>query len=234
MRIAAVSDIHVSTRSQSIQSFLSAAENCDVLLLCGDITNRGLPEEAQVLARELRSSSIPVVAVLGNHDFESGQAHQVCEILADAGVHMLDGDSCEIAGVGFAGVKGFGGGFGRCALAAFGEQAMKSFVQESLSEMLKLESALCRLSSPQRVVLLHYAPIQETVEGEPLEIFPFLGSSHLEGPLDRFEVSMVFHGHAHRGKPEGKTHSGIPVYNVAEHLLKSVLHGQPPLRIVEL
>ncbi len=234
MKIAAVSDIHVSTRSHSLQSLLTEAEKADVLLLCGDVTNRGLPEEAQALARELRSSRIPVVAVLGNHDCESGQDHQVREILADAGVHMLDGDSCDIAGVGFAGVKGFGGGFGRRALAAFGERAMKAFVQESLTEMLKLEAALCRLSNEQRIVLLHYAPIQETVEGEPPEIFPFLGSSHLEEPLDRFEVSMVFHGHAHRGKPEGKTHTGIPVYNVAQCLLKSVLHGQPPLRIVDL
>lgn len=235
MRIAAVSDIHVSPRSESIYRLLAeASERADVLLLCGDITDRGLPEEADTLARELRSIRIPVLAVMGNHDCESDHEGQIKEILCNAGVHVLDGSSYELDGVGFAGVKGFGGGFGRRALAAFGEPAMKAFVQEAVSEMLKLEAALCRLSSERRIVLLHYAPIQQTVDGEPAEIFPFLGSSHLEEPLNRFEVTMAFHGHAHRGKPEGKTHAGIPVYNVAMPVLANAFPDQPPLRIVEV
>jgi Icc-related predicted phosphoesterase len=235
LRIAAVSDIHVSTRSENVYELLAeAADRADVLLLCGDVTDRGLPDEAETLARELRRARIPVLAVMGNHDCESDHEQEIKKILADAGAHVLDGNSCEIDSVGFAGVKGFGGGFGRRALAAFGEQAMKAFVQESLNEMLKLETALSRLSSERRVVLLHYAPIQETVEGEPAEIFPFLGSSHLEEPLNRYEVSMAFHGHAHRGKPVGKTHTGIPVYNVAEPVLKNAFPGKVPLQIVEI
>ncbi len=236
VRIAATSDIHVtSTRSESIHALLTeASDKADVLLLCGDLTDRGRPEEAEVLARDVRSIRIPVLAVLGNHDFDSDHEHEIQKILCDAGVHVLDGHACEIRGVAFAGVKGFGGGFGRRALASFGERTLKAFVQESLNEMLKLEAVLSRLSQERRVVLLHYAPIQETVEGEPPEIFPFLGSSHLEEPLDRFEVTMVFHGHAHRGKPEGKTRTGIPVYNVAEPVLRRAMPDELPLRIVEV
>jgi Icc-related predicted phosphoesterase len=235
LRIAAVADIHFGPRSESLQALLThAAHHADVLLLCGDITNRGLPEEAEALARELRTTKIPVLAVLGNHDFESDRQKEVTEILADAGVKMLDGDSVEVQGVGFAGVKGFGGGFGKRALASFGEPSMKAFVRETLDEMLKLEAALARLKTERRVVLLHYSPIQETVEGEPPDIFPFLGSSHLEEPLNRYEVTAAFHGHAHLGRPEGKTREGIPVYNVAEHVLKAANPGAPPLRIMEV
>ncbi len=235
LRVAAVADIHFGPRSESIQGLLThAGQNADVLLLCGDITNRGLPEEAEALARELRTLKIPVLAVLGNHDYESNCAKEVTEILADAGVKMLDGDSVEIGGVGFAGVKGFGGGFGKRALAAFGEPSMKAFVRETLDEMLKLEAALARIKTEQRIVLLHYSPIQQTVEGEPADIFPFLGSSHLEEPLNRYEVSAAFHGHAHLGHPEGKTREGIPVYNVAEHVLRAANPNAPPVKIVEL
>jgi Icc-related predicted phosphoesterase len=235
LRVAAVGDIHFGPRSESIHGLLAHADaNADVLLLCGDVTSHGLPEEAEALARELRSVRVPILAVLGNHDFESNQPKEVSEILADAGVKMLDGDSVEIAGVGFAGVKGFGGGFGRRALAAFGEPAMKVFVRESLEEMLKLESALARIKAERRVVLLHYAPIQATVEGEPPDIFPFLGSSHLEEPLNRYEVTAAFHGHAHLGHPEGRTQTGIPVYNVAEHVLRAANPKAPPLKIVEI
>jgi len=235
LRVAAVGDIHFGPRSEPIQGLLThASQNADVLLLCGDITNRGLPEEAEALARELRSVKLPVLGVLGNHDYETDHAKEVSEILCDAGVRMLDGDTTEIQGVGFAGVKGFGGGFGKRALAAFGEPSMKAFVRETLEEMLKLEAALARLKTETKVVLLHYAPIQETVEGEPPDIFPFLGSSHLEEPLNRYEVTVAFHGHAHLGRPEGKTRSGIPVYNVAEHVLKATNPHAPPLKIVEL
>ncbi|MBW3596520.1 MAG: metallophosphoesterase [Planctomycetes bacterium] len=235
LRVGAVGDIHFGPRSESIHGLLAHADqHADVLLLCGDVTNRGLPEEAEALARELHSVKIPVLAVLGNHDYESDRQKEVSDVLADAGVKMLDGDSVEIGGVGFAGVKGFGGGFGKWALAAFGEPSMKAFVRESMEEMLKLEVALARLKTERRIVLLHYSPIQGTVEGEPPDIYPFLGSSHLEEPLNRYEVTAAFHGHAHLGHLEGKTHAGIPVYNVAEHVLRLANPDAPPLKIVEV
>lgn len=235
LRVAAVGDIHFGPRSESIQGLLAhATHHADVLLLCGDVTNRGLPEEAEALARELRSIKLPVLAVLGNHDYETDHPKEVSDILCNAGVQVLDGDSVEVHGVGFAGVKGFGGGFGKRALAAFGEPSMKAFVRETLDEMLKLEAALARLKTETKVVLLHYAPIQQTVEGEPADIFPFLGSSHLEEPLNRYEVTVAFHGHAHLGHPEGKTREGIPVYNVAEHVLRALQPDAPPLKIIEL
>ncbi len=235
VRVAAVADIHFGPRSESLQPLLAhAAQHADVLLLCGDITNRGLPEEAEALAKELRTVKVPVLAVLGNHDFESNQHKEVTEILNQAGVKMLDGDSVEINGVGFAGVKGFGGGFGKRALASFGEPSIKAFVHETLDEMLKLEAALARLKTEAKVVLLHYSPIQATVEGEPADIFPFLGSSHLEEPLNRYEVTAAFHGHAHLGHAEGKTRDGIPVYNVAEHVLRAAQPNAIPLKIIDI
>jgi Icc-related predicted phosphoesterase len=147
---------------------------------------------------------------------------------------MLDGDTCEVAGIGFAGVKGFGGGFGERALQAWGEESIKRFVHDAVDEALKLESALARLRTPRRVVVMHYAPIQATVEGEPPEIYPFLGSSRLEEPLTRYPVTAVFHGHAHHGTPEGRTRSGVPVYNVAMPLLSQAFPDRPPFLIVEL
>jgi Icc-related predicted phosphoesterase len=188
-----------------------------------------------VLARDLTTSvTIPVVAVLGNHDYESGEQDEVRKILADAGVHMLDGDSVEILGVGFAGVKGFAGGFGRGALGPWGEPVIKQFVQEALHEAMKLESALAKLRTTRRIALLHYSPIAGTVAGEPAEIFPFLGSSRLEEPLLRYPVDAVFHGHAHRGTLESKTVNGVPVYNVARPLLLRSYPEQPPFRLFEL
>src|SRR5205823_6371053 len=161
-----------------------AARAVDVLLLGGDLTDYGLPEEARVLVRELAGIKVPLVGVLGNHDFESGKQDEVFRILRDAGVTMLDGDACEIHGVGIAGVKGFAGGFGRGTLGAWGEEVVKRFVHEAVNEALKLESALARLRTPHRIALLHYAPIQATVEGEPVEIFPFLGCGRLGEPLN--------------------------------------------------
>src|SRR3954462_11270202 len=223
IRIAALSDIHYSKSSQgSLQSlFNQIADTADVLLLCGDLTDYGLADEARILAKDLAPAKIPVVGVLGNHDFESDQTTEIVNILTDVGVHMLDGDTWEFRGVGFAGVRGFCGGFGRGALGPWGEKIIKDFVHEAVQEALKLESALARLSTNHRIVLIHYAPIRATVEGEPLEIFPFLGSSRLEEPLTRFDVTAVFHGHAHKGAPEGKTQSGIPVYNVAHAVPKT-------------
>jgi Icc-related predicted phosphoesterase len=236
IRIAALSDIHYSKSSQgSLQSlFNQIADSADVMLLCGDLTDYGLAEEARILAKDLAPAKIPVVAVLGNHDFESDQTTEIVKILSDVGVHMLDGDTWEYRGVGFAGVRGFCGGFGRGALGPWGEKIIKDFVHEAVQEALKLESALARLSTNHRIVLMHYAPIRATVEGEPLEIFPFLGSSRLEEPLTRFDVTAVFHGHAHKGAPEGKTQTGIPVYNVSYAVLKAQYPDQPPYRLFEV
>jgi Icc-related predicted phosphoesterase len=238
VRIAAVGDIHVTKSSQgALQPVLAPLnEAADVLLLCGDLTDYGLREEAAVLVRELQAVRIPTIAVLGNHDYESGRPEDVRGPLSDAGVKVLDGEACELLGVGFAGIKGFCGGFGRGTLGAWGERAVKAFVQESLDEAMKLESALARLRTSRKVAVLHYSPIQATVEGEPPEIFPFLGTSRLEGPLNRYPVDAVFHGHAHRGSPEGQTVGGTPVYNVALPLLRRAHAGGggSPVRIVEL
>lgn len=237
MRIAAVGDLHCVASAQGAFEPLFAAMSraADALVLTGDLTDFGLPEEAQVLARELRAASpAPVLAVLGNHDFESGSADKVRAILEEAGVIVLDGGIHAIGDVGFAGVKGLGGGFGQRALQPWGEEVMKRLVHETVAEALKLETALARLRTPTRVAVLHYAPVRETVEGEPLEIFPFLGSSRLEEPINRFQVFAAFHGHAHHGKPEGRTSAGIPVYNVSIPLLKRSDPEKPPYRIVEI
>ena len=236
VRIAAISDVHCTKTSQgTLQPFFArVAERADVIVLCGDLTDYGLPEEGRVLARELGGIRAPIIAVLGNHDYESGQEEQLRAVLRDAGVVLLDGESHETHGIGFAGVKGFAGGFGRGTLGAWGEPAVKHFVNEAMQEALKLESALARLRTPQRVALLHYAPIRETVEGEPLEIFPYLGCSRLEEPLSRYPVSAVFHGHAHNGSPEGRTARGIPVFNVAMPLLKKLYPDQLAARFIEI
>jgi Icc-related predicted phosphoesterase len=237
LRVAAIGDIHVSkvAQRQFQPLFTQINTNADALVICGDFTDYGLADEARVLARELTAVvKIPVIAVLGNHDFESGQEADVRQILIDAGVHVLDGEATEVQGVGFAGVKGFAGGFGRGALGPWGEQTIKGFVQEAINEALKLEAALARLRTQQRIAVLHYAPIRATVEGEPIEIFPYLGSSRLEEPINRYRVTAVFHGHAHRGTPEGRTSAGVPVYNVAMPLLARLNPDRPPYLIVEI
>ena len=237
VRLAAMSDIHVGKTGQgSLASiFAHVSERSDVLVMCGDLTDYGLPEEARVLAREIATTlRVPCVTVLGNHDFEAGKAEEVRQILVDAGVTVLDGDSCEVHGVGFAGVKGFCGGFGRGALGPWGEEIIKVFVREAVNEAFKLESALARLRAPNRIALLHYSPVRATVEGEPLEIFPYLGSSRLEEPLARYPVTAVIHGHAHNGALEGRTASGVPVYNVAMPLLKKCWPEQQPFRVIEV
>lgn len=236
VRFAAVGDIHVTKESAgALRTFFAqAAEAADVLLLCGDLTDYGTAEEAHVLADELGGVKIPVVAVLGNHDYESGTPELVTEILTKAGARVLDGEACEIHGIGIAGAKGFAGGFGRGSLGAWGEPAIKMFVQEALHEAMKLEAALAKLRTPRRIALLHYSPIAGTLGGEPPEIFAFLGSSRLEDPLLRYPVDAVFHGHAHRGSLEGKTMNGVPVYNVAKPLLQRSRPDQPPFRIFEL
>jgi Icc-related predicted phosphoesterase len=211
------------------------AELADVFLICGDLTHHGHPEEAAALAKELTRLRLPIVAVLGNHDFHNSQEAQITQVLTDAGVHVLDGDIIEVRGVGFAGVKGFASGFGRKVLEPWGEGIIKDFVHTAVNESLKLESALARLAhSRHRIALLHYSPVRDTVEGEPLEIYPFLGSSRLEEPLNRFKVTAVFHGHAHHGRPEGRTSGGIPVYNVSLPLLTATTPDGPMFRVIEL
>jgi len=236
VRVAALGDTHCTKTSQGVFQplFSRIAESADILLIAGDLTDYGLPDEARVLAKELAPLRIPRAAVLGNHDLESGKADEVRQILTDAGLVVLDGDACELQGIGVAGVKGFGGGFGKRALGPWGESIIKQFVREAVDEALKLEAALARLRTTQLITLLHYSPIQKTVEGEPLEIYPFLGSSRLEEPIGRYPVSLVVHGHAHRGQLEGTTQTGVPVYNVSMPLLKRSFADQPPFRVFEV
>ncbi len=236
VRLAVVADLHFPrTAPGALQAlFDKMAEAADVVALCGDLTDNGLPEEAAGLAREAGRLKVPVVAVLGNHDYESGKQEEVKQILTDAGWVILDGDAREIHGVGFAGVKGFIGGFGRRVLSPWGESSIKGLVQETVQEAVKLESALARLRTDRRIALLHYAPIQATVQGEPLEIYPFLGCSRLEDPINRHPVNVVFHGHAHHGFPEGRTQTDVPVYNVALSLLGRAFPERPPFHLEEL
>ena len=173
VRLAATGDIHVGKTGHGALAsmFAQVSERADVLAMCGDLTDYGLAEEARVLAREIATGlRVPCVAVLGNHDYEAGKAEEIRQILVDAGVVVLDGDATEVHGVGFAGVKGFCGGFGRGALGPWGEPAIKAFVQEAVDEALKLETALARLRTPRKVAVLHYSPVRATVEDEPPEI----------------------------------------------------------------
>jgi Icc-related predicted phosphoesterase len=236
VRIAAIGDLHCTKTSQgAFQPMLArVAEAAELLLVAGDLTDYGLPDEARVLARELTTLRIPIVAVLGNHDVESGKEAEVRQILSDAGVVILDGDATEMHGIGIAGIKGFGGGFGQRALGPWGETIVKQFVREAVDEALKLEAALARLRTTHIVALTHYSPVQQTVEGEPLEIYPFLGSSRLEEPLNRYPVSLVVHGHAHRGQLQGRTKSGANVYNVSMPLLSRTFPDRPPFRVFEV
>jgi Icc-related predicted phosphoesterase len=235
VRVAALGDIHVTEQSPDRyrQLFAAITREADVLVLCGDLTNRGLPNEAEILADLLRAVPMPVLAVLGNHDYESGQQDEVTRILCQAGVVMLDDEPHEACGVGFAGVIGFIGGFDGHSLAPFGEELIKRLVHETVEQALKLESGLARLRTEHKMAVLHYAPIRATVEGEPEEIFPFLGSSRLVEPIDRLGVDVVVHGHAHHGSHQGKTPRGIPVYNVAEAIMRQIDEERPYL-IVEL
>jgi Icc-related predicted phosphoesterase len=236
VRIAAMADIHYKRiPEESFQPvFVEAAKNADALLLCGDLTDYGLPEEAELVVKDLATIKTPVLAVLGNHDCESGRDAEVRSVLEKANVKVLDGESAVVAGVGFAGAKGFCGGFGKRMLEPWGERAIKEFVKEAVDETLKLETALARLRTERRIVLLHYAPIQETVAGEPPEIFAFMGSGRLEDPINRYGADAVFHGHAHRGAAEGTTSKGIPVFNVSASLLRRQFPERPPYRMFEV
>lgn len=228
MKIAAIGDTHIRENSKGIFSnlFSEISQKADILLLCGDLTDQGLPLEAKILIEELTPCKIPIVGVLGNHDFDGKKQEEIKKILSQK-ITILETEPVEIKDIGFAGTKGFGGGFDNHILGSFGEEAIKKFVYEAVNEELRLENAISRLKTKKKVVLLHYSPIKETVEGEPLEIYPFLGSSRLSEPIDNFDVSTVFHGHCHYGKPIGKTIKGIPVYNVTYPLLKKLTPEQP-------
>jgi Icc-related predicted phosphoesterase len=203
------------------EMFAEISANADVLVLCGDLTNFGKTGEAEILAEDIKSCSIPVVGVLGNHDYECGQPDKVCSILHSAGMKVLDEQAVEIEGVGFAGVKGFMGGYGRGELAPFGEPIAKAFVDEVMNEARKLENQLRTLRTERSVAVLHYSPIEQTIEGEPPAIYQYLGSQRLCEPIDRFDhVKAVVHGHAHHGSYEGRTPRGTPVYNVAQFVLR--------------
>jgi Icc-related predicted phosphoesterase len=227
--LAAIGDLHVvdTDEHRYRELFAEMSEVADVVALCGDLTNFGKTREVENLLSDLQACTIPVVAVLGNHDFECGQPEEVARMLSGAGVHVLDEQAVVIEGVGFAGVKGFIGGFGRGELGAFGEPAIKTFVDESINEARKLENQLRTLHTDRAVAVLHYAPVAETVVGEPEPIFPFLGSSRLANAVDRFDnVKAVVHGHAHRGAYRGTTPGGVPVYNCAQYVV-SPQFGRP-------
>lgn len=224
-RIAAVGDIHVKETDQGkwVEYFRIVSAQADILLLCGDLTDTGHLAEAEILAQELKACTIPIVAVMGNHDYERDQQKTIKRMLENERVHILDGQSVVLQDIGFAGVKGFGGGFDKHMLSMFGEPMIKNFVQEAVDDALKLDRALAHLDVDYidlpKIVVLHYAPIKETVVGEPPEIFPYLGCSRLVEPINRRQVLAAFHGHAHVGTLEGQTSAGVPVFNVAKPIL---------------
>jgi len=235
MRIAALADLHFAPPVwEKVRALMERVrDEADVLVLAGDLTNYGKTSEMEPLLNVLVRLRLPTVAVLGNHDYESGQEQELMRMMAAEGIKVLDGTGYERDGVGFAGTKGFIGGFGRGALTAFGEREVKAIVQSTIDEALKLERALSQLRTEKRVVVIHYSPIAATVNGESPEIFPYLGSSRLAEVVDRHGASFIVHGHAHHGKPEGKTTGGIPVYNVALNMLQCM---DPPrvYRVFEL
>jgi len=232
-RIAAIADIHIqeTDRNRWTEFFREVSKQADVLVIAGDLTNTGDEAEAEVLKEELRACSLPVIAVLGNHDHEKGRQKTIRQVLQTEQIHILDGEAIAIGDVGFAGIKGFGGGFDQYMLSMFGETAMKAFVQEAVNDALNLDRALARLDQQheglKKIAILHYSPLQDTVKGEPEQIFPFLGSSRLADPLIRRQVKAVFHGHAHAGTLEGHLTADIPVYNVARPVLLKAGYQQP-------
>jgi Icc-related predicted phosphoesterase len=235
MRIAATADLHFAPPNATVlrNQLDKVRDDADLLIVAGDLTNYGRPAEMEPLLNTMVRLRVPIVVVLGNHDYESEQQVELMRMMTAEGIKVLDGSAYERDGVGFAGTKGFVGGFGRGVLTAFGEPEVKTFVRASIDEALKLERAMSQLRTPKRVVVLHYAPIAGTIEGEALEISPFLGTSRLAEVIDRHGADLVVHGHAHNGKLNGRTTGGIPVHNVAITLLQS---QQPPAayRVFEL
>lgn len=217
MKIAALGDIHVGITDKEIYKplFEKVSKEAEVLCLCGDLTQNGTVEEAENLKENLIALSIPCVLVLGNHDYEKDLQEEIVKTLTSERVSILDGTHKTIEDVGFAGTKGFIGGFGNHILPYWGERLLKDVVQHAIDEALRLEHALSLLETERKVVLMHYSPIKKTVDGENPEIFPFLGSTRFEEVINRMNTSVVFHGHAHHGTHEGKTEKEIPVFNVS-------------------
>ena len=234
MRIAAIGDLHITSESAGLLTRLldGVEERADVLVLAGDLTNVGLPEEMVVLLNDLRGFSLPVIAVVGNHDHENDQNDVLLDMMQQAGVCVLECATCVLDGVGFVGTKGFCGGFGRWCVSTFGEQALKSFVQTSIDESNDLDKALAGLTTERRVAIMHYSPTRDTLKGEAEEIFPFLGTSRLAQVLDKYRVDAVFHGHAHEGSPRGRTQGGAIVYNVSRFV--QTRFGEQAYRVVEI
>lgn len=231
MRIACTADVHARDGDEArvASMFARVRDEADVLVLAGDLTDHGRQSEAEALLRGLREVDVPVVAVLGNHDHESGAAGEIIRILTSGPIQVIDRGGVEIDGVGFAGAKGFGGGFGARLVRAFGEQAVKAFVTESVLEAEALRGALMALRAPRKVAVLHYAPVEETLVGEPLDIHPFMGTTRLGAALDDGGAKLAVHGHAHHGSLHGKTEGGVPVYNVSIPVLKAAGHPDPYL-----
>ena len=231
MKIAAAADIHARAGDAEVLRALasSAARDADVLILGGDLTDLGRLEEAEVLLRVFGDCPIPVIATLGNHDYESGNAEQLSRLLAESAIHLLDRSSVVIDGVGFSGVKGFCGGFDETIANSFGEELFKAWVTEGIREAEALKNELRALETERRVAVLHYAPIRATIEGEPPEIHAFLGTSRLGAALDDGHATIAFHGHAHNGPFKGKTPGGVPVFNVSLPVLAQEGLEQPYL-----
>ena len=227
MRVAAVADVHFRTEDseENIRQFLAVNELADALVIAGDLTNHGFPDEMKACLAVLEHVKIPIIAVLGNHDHESGHQDELAGMVRLAGIHLLDGHCFEVDGVGFAGTKGFCGGFAPYELMPFGEGGIKTFVEIAEREAIKLDYGLAQLQTPIKVAITHYAPIKETVVGEPEPIFPFLGSSRLERALARHKPALALHGHAHHGSFSAESPSGVRVCNVALPVLRE--HGEP-------
>jgi Icc-related predicted phosphoesterase len=234
-RLAAVADLHCRADQHGRFRELVRAVNGEAegLVVAGDLTDHGSIAEVETLAEAFSLLRVPCAAVLGNHDFEGNQVKEMVRILGDVKVEVLDGDHAVFDGrIGIAGVKGFGGGFEKGMLQAFGEPMVKAFVQEAVNEGLKLEAALAQLDVAKKVVIVHYAPISATTDGEDPEIRSYLGTSRLSAPCEAFGAAAIFHGHAHHGVAEGHTPKGIPVYNVAMPVLKKAFDRR--FRVVEI
>lgn len=227
IRVAAVGDIHVSDDSAGAlrPQFDCVHEVADVLLLAGDLTRLGVPEEAEVLCGELAGVQVPVVAVLGNHDLHADRTKEVVDVLADAGVRVLEGDTTTLQvgdrSLGIAGVKGFGVGFPGASASDFGEPEMKAFVGHAREAASRLHDALASLDTDHRVALMHYSPVEDTLRGERLEIWPFLGCYFLAEAVDQVGADLAVHGHAHGGVEKGMTPGGVHVRNVAQPVIRS-------------
>jgi Icc-related predicted phosphoesterase len=234
LKVAAISDLHCRKDSKGkIRSLLDGVERAsDVLVLAGDLTNRGLIQEMEVLLTELKSFKLPIIAVLGNHDHEADHAALLTKMMTGNGICVLESTTCLIGDTGFVGTKGFCGGFDEYRIQAFGEQAIKAFVQASIQEVLGLEDALGKLEGSRRIGVLHYSPIKKTLHGESPELYAFLGSSLIESAFDRNKTDVIFHGHAHHGSLSGETKKGIPVYNVSRFVRTAA--GESPYLVYEV